>query len=77
MKDKATLLAGAALAVWILGGMTSALAQGPPPGGGGPGGGGRPPSGGPGGVRICDTKNSDEIIFLKSREKLLKISGNK
>ena len=62
MKDKATLLAGAALAVWILGGMTSALAQGPPPGGGGPGGGGpppggggpgggRPPGGGPGGVR--------------------------
>ncbi len=58
MKVKATLLAGTALAVWTLGGITSALAQGPPPGGRGPGGpppggggGGRPPGGGPGGVR--------------------------
>lgn len=60
MKAKATLLAGAALAAWTLGGMTSALAQGPPPGGGGKppcpppsggggGGAGRPPGGGPGG----------------------------
>lgn len=61
MKAKTTLLAGAAFAVWTLGGISSALAQGPPPGGGGPpggkcpppgggsgGGGGRPP-GGPGG----------------------------
>jgi len=62
MKVKRTILVGAAVTAWVLGGISTVLAQGPPPGGGGRqgpppgggGGGGRPPGGQEGGGDLHD-----------------------